>query len=236
MAAASNTYSRRWFEVFHEGIDDSRTEKEVEFVCRCAPLPQFRNVLDLCCGMGRHARALAARGYSVIGVDRDGHAIARARELGGGATYVAADIRDYTPECSGFDLIICMSQSFGYYDAATNREVLGRLAAGLRSAGRMILDLWNPEFFAAHEGERDLRPAAGLVRESKRMEGDRLFVNLSYPGGGAEAFEWQLFSPSQMASLARSVGLQLLVCCTDYNVAVAPSATEPRIQFLLELA
>jgi ubiquinone/menaquinone biosynthesis C-methylase UbiE len=38
------------------GLDEARTIRETEFVCRSAPLPEFRKILDVCCGMGRHAR------------------------------------------------------------------------------------------------------------------------------------------------------------------------------------
>ena len=77
-----NTYSRHWFESFHTGISDERTTPEVDFISSFAPLPQFRDVIDICCGMGRHARALSKRGYTVTGVDRDFSILARARELG----------------------------------------------------------------------------------------------------------------------------------------------------------
>jgi hypothetical protein len=126
-----------------------------------------------------------------------------------------------------------MSQSFGYFDPETNRDVLGRLANGVREGGRVIVDLWNPEFFVAHQGERELNGPTGTVRENKRVEGDRLFVDLEYPSGNREQFEWQLFSPAQMGDLARSVGLELLISCTDFDACVPPSAEKPRIQFVL---
>jgi SAM-dependent methyltransferase len=234
MSAEPNVYSGQWFEFFHIGIDEARTIQETTFVCRCAPLPDFRKVLDVCCGMGRHARALSSRGYSVIGVDRDADAIAEARELAGGPSYVHADIRDYRPAPGTFDVAIVMSQSFGYFDPTTNRDVLSRLAAGLREGGRVILDLWNQEFFAAHQGERELETASGVVRESKRLNGDRLSVQLDYPDGAHEEFEWQLFSPAQMISLAQSVGLDSLLSCTDFDTTITPSPAKPRIQFVLE--
>jgi hypothetical protein len=98
---------------------------------------------------------------------------------------------------------------------------------------RSIVDLWNPEFFAAHQGERELNRPTGTVRENKRVEGDRLFVDLEYPSGNREQFEWQLFSPAQMSDFARSVGLELVVSCTDFDAKVPPSAEKPRIQFVL---
>ena len=198
------------------------------------PLPDFRKVLDACCGMGRHARALSSLGYSVVGVDRDPDIISQARKLGGGPDYVVADIRDYTPEPDAFDVAIVMSQSFGYFDVGTNRDVLARLSKGVREASRVILDLWNQEFFAAHQGERELETASGVVRESKRLNGDRLRVQLDYPDGAHEEFEWQLFTPAKMISLAQTVGLALLLSCTDFDTTITPSPAKPRIQFVLE--
>src|SRR6266508_871470 len=65
-----NQYSTTWFEMFLQPIQPVQTEREVAFVARWLPQPAYTTVLDLCCGQGRHARALAARGYRVTGVDR----------------------------------------------------------------------------------------------------------------------------------------------------------------------
>jgi len=112
--------------------------------------------------------------------------------------------------------------------------VLARLAVAVREGGRVILDLWSPEFFAANQGERELKQPCGVVRERKHIEDDRLFVHLDYPDAGQEKFEWQLFSPEQMSAMAESVGLTQLVACTDFHETTPPSPTNPRIQFLFE--
>jgi SAM-dependent methyltransferase len=234
MPPEANVYSREWFEFFHVDIDDARTNREATFVAHCAPLPDFRRVLDVCCGMGRHARALSSRGYSVTGIDRDLGAIATAQKIGGGPEYLSTDIRNYQPEDSVFDAAIVMGQSFGHFDDEANREVLLRLARAVRNGGRLILDLWNPEFFRVHQGSRELITARGVVYENKCVRGDRLFVDLDYPDGGQERFEWQLFDAGQTEELATSVGLSLCVCCTNFDEASLPSPTNPRIQFVLE--
>jgi len=113
---------------------------------------------------GRHARALSARGYSVIGVERDTDVIAKARALGAGPTYENVDIRDYRPEPGAFNVAIIMSQSFGHFDAAKNLNVLRQLAMGVREGGRVVLDLWNADFFVAHDAERDLTGNGGIER------------------------------------------------------------------------
>jgi SAM-dependent methyltransferase len=230
----TNSYSRSWFEFFHVPIGEERTEKEVEFICQCAPLPAFGRILDVCCGMGRHARALADRGYSVTGVERDPGAVAKARALGGSINYVQADIKDYEPDGGAYDLAIVMSQSFGYYDATANRELLARLANGVRTGGRVILDLWNPEFFTAHPGARNLETPIGPVEERKRVEDGRLLVHLTYPKGADDDFEWQLFGPAEMKSLGESAGLTLMTACTNFDATEKPNAANPRIQFVLQ--
>ena len=232
--ARSNSYSRQWFEFFHDSIGEERTSREAEFICQVAPLPGFRRLLDVCCGNGRHARALSARGYSVTGIERDAVAITKARGLGGGPEYIEADVRDYEATKAEFDLAIVMSQSFGYFDAGTNRELLRRLAANVRSGGRIILDVWNPEFFTSHVGERVLDMPAGKVREHKRVNDGRLIVRLTYPDGNEESFDWQLFTPTEMESLAGSVGLSLEKTCANFNPATIPTAGDARLQFVLE--
>ena len=231
---APNTYSHRWFEFFHVNISEARTTQETAFVCRCAPLPGFRKIADVCCGMGRHARALSKRGYSVIGIDRHADSITRARGLAGGGTYVDVEVRYYRPEHGAFDVAMIMSQSFGYFDATTNQELLGRLADGVREGGRIILDLWSAEFFVVHQDRYELQTPCGAVQETKRVEEARLFVHLDYPDGGKEIFEWQLFSAAQMMSMAESVGVRGLFPCTDFNETTLPSPANPCVQFVFE--
>jgi len=184
--------------------------------------------------MGRHARALSDRGYLVTGIDRDTKAIAVAREAGGGPQYEIVDVRDYEPSTDAFDAAIVMGQSFGHFDETTNRDVLQRLGCRVRKGGRFVLDIWSPEFFRAHRDARELATSRGVVYETKRVDADRLYVDLRYPNGAQERFEWQMFTPEQMARLADSVGFVLLASCSGFDLANAPSSADPRIQFLLE--
>jgi SAM-dependent methyltransferase len=232
--SVSNTYSPAWFAAFHVPIREARTAMEVDFISFVASLPEFRRIADLCCGMGRHARALADRGYSVTSVDRDLTALAEARRLGGTPHYVCSDLRDYSPKTAEYDAFVIMGQSFGHFDAATNQAVLSRLAFGLRQHGRFILDVWCSAFFHAHQGEHEFQVPEGTVHEMKRVRNDRLFVHLTYPSGQQEDFDWQLFMPQTMESMARYAGLRLSISCTDFDTSVAPSASKPRIQFVLE--
>lgn len=68
------------------------TEAPSPWITRFAPLvPVGGTVLDLACGCGRHARFFAARGCRVLGVDRDGQALA---SLQGVCETLQADIEN----------------------------------------------------------------------------------------------------------------------------------------------
>jgi SAM-dependent methyltransferase len=229
-----NLYSKRWLDSFHIPISDARTKREIEFVRAFLPLPAFRKIADVCCGMGRHARALSERGYSVVGVERDPQIIAKAQDMGGGPKYIVADLRNYAPSDGEFDAAIVMGQSFGHFDSRTNQTVLERLVTGLRNGGRIILDVWNPEFFMSHQGERDFELPVGVVRETKRVQNGRLYVRLTYPTGEQEGFEWELFDSAQMESIATALNLTLLASCEDFDCSVKRDASKPRLQFVLE--
>jgi SAM-dependent methyltransferase len=172
----------------------------------------------------------------VIGIDRDADAVAKARVGVAGAQFVVADIEGYKPKAATFDAVIVMGQSFGHFDTRTNRDLLGRLARALRKDGRIVLDLWNRDFFLAHQGERQLKTPRGIVREDKRVDGDRLLVKLVYPDGAEEKFEWQLFTPAQMEEFVEPVELVLLTSCINFETYEAPTLTGPRMQFILQRA
>ena len=138
------------------------------------------------------------------------------------------------PEPASFDAAVIMSQSFGLFESAANLALLITIGRGLRANGRIVLDLWNPEFFAAHQDEREFQTSCGPVRESKRMVDDRLLVELTYSNGVHERFEWQTFMPVAMGSFAAEAGFDLVNACTDFELSTPPSSSKPRIQFLLQ--
>ena len=206
-------YSERWRGVFG-AVAVERTAADVEFLQSVIPLPDFGRVLDVPCGDGRHLRALAALGYDVTGVDIDPAV----------SPPVLADLRELDSLPTGFDAAINMWQSFGYFGAAENERVLGSFARRLRLGGRLVLDLQNREFFeACGRTERELRP--GIVERSW-LENGRRHIELDYGDGDRDVFEWQLYAPEELESLAARLGLGPVVRLA--------SPTEPRMRLVLE--
>jgi hypothetical protein len=127
-----------------------------------------------------------------------------------------------------------MWQSFGYFDSATNRRVLARIADALRAGGRLLLDLYHRAFFEAHPGTRTIQGGGRDVEETRWMEGDRLHVMLTYGEGESEHMEWQLFYPDEIIRLAEGVGFHTVLACSQWQESVPPSPDVPRMQIVLE--
>lgn len=185
---ASNAYSQRWHETFSKHLDGSA---DVAFLA--AWLPHGR-VLDVCCGFGRHKRGLEELGWEVVGVERD-------PEVAAAADARCLDMRDLHRVDGTFDAIICMWASFGYFTSAANRRVLAAMIGKLRPGGRLVLELYNREFFEPRQGLRKLEHG---VTETKRVEDGRLFVRLDYGDGQTDDMEWELFTPTE---IRETVGL-----------------------------
>ncbi len=101
-------------------------------------------VLDAGCGEGYLARALAARGAHVTGIDRSARliALARARDPGGGIDYQVADLSLPLPGTAGpFDAAACY---LVLNDVRDYRGFAATLAASLAPGGRLAIALNNP--------------------------------------------------------------------------------------------
>lgn len=123
-------------------------------------------VLDLGCGPGAHAIALARLGHQVTGVDSSPRLLARARSAalaaGVEVDWVAADMREFLRP-AGFDLVCSLNASFGYFGDAENRRVLENVGASLAPDGVLVLDLVGRESAARHWQERRWREVDGVL-------------------------------------------------------------------------
>jgi cyclopropane fatty-acyl-phospholipid synthase-like methyltransferase len=141
-----------WYESFftelaidfwRAAIPPESTSADVDFlVGELSVLPPSR-LLDLPSGAGRHAVALAARGYSVTGVDISPYAVSsaeqEARIHGVSASFMLGDMRD-APPGAPYDGAYCFGNSFGYLSHEDMKRFVGNMFQALRPGGRWVID------------------------------------------------------------------------------------------------
>lgn len=74
------------------------------------------SVLDCCCGVGRHCRALAERGYNVTGIDISKRQIENTKKINNvkNIKYFNMDVRDFKLKNKNYDAGICMWTTYNY--------------------------------------------------------------------------------------------------------------------------
>jgi SAM-dependent methyltransferase len=148
---------KQWFEeVFDDDflrtlptLTPRQTEREAQFIIDALDLQPGAAVLDLGCGHGRHAMALAQRGFKVTGLDLSLPLLIRAadnaRRASLNVNFIHGDMRETTFE-EEFDAAYCMFTTFGYFDDDTNRKVAANLSRALKPGGKLLLDVVNRDY------------------------------------------------------------------------------------------
>jgi SAM-dependent methyltransferase len=189
------------------------TAQEVEFLIEALDLSPGERVLDLGCGPGRHAHALAERGLVVHGVDISPRFVDLARRTAPpGATFSVGDARDLSV-AGPFDAAISLCQgAFGLTGGPTAVEVgpgveldepvLAGLVATLRPGGRVAVSAFSSYFAMRWQEDGEVFDAAHGVHHERTELRD-------HDGAIIEAELWTTcYTPRELRLLARSVGLE----------------------------
>ncbi|HUF97268.1 MAG TPA: methyltransferase domain-containing protein [Ilumatobacter sp.] len=164
-----------WFEPIADHLGEAYlrysftkgTRQEVDFLVAQLGLEPGMRVLDVGCGPGRHAHALAALGIEVHGVDISQRFIDLATQSAPpGATFERADARHLRFD-GEFDVVICLCQgAFGLMTADGHDEtVLAGMAAALRPGGRLALSAFSSYFVVKYFDEAVFDADLGVNHE-----------------------------------------------------------------------
>lgn len=209
------------YSLLYPDKDAASGEAEAPRIAAALAIAPGAKLIDFGCGNGRHALALARRGFEVTGVDFSRHLLeqaTRAREAEGiSAHFLLADLRNLPIETlPPFDAATSLFTSFGFFSEEENEAVARGMAACLAPGGRLLLDLGNRALLESVNGQRiwSRRPGGYLLDEfaydadTHRFQGRRILLV-----DGEERpyeFEHRAYSEPEIRALLRKVGLRVL--------------------------
>lgn len=140
---------------------------EVENAIKLLDLKKDMQILDLCCGPGRHTLELARRGFQVTGVDRTSQYLKKAKRLAKrekySCTFHSADMREFRRPDT-YDVALNLYTSFGYFDdPEDDKLVLRNMYDSLKPGRRLLMDTGGREVIARQFRERDWQEKNGIL-------------------------------------------------------------------------
>ncbi len=244
----SDHYACFYLKSFNAAFSDEDTRREAAFILKALQCRPGERLLDVCCGHGRHALALARQGYRVTGVDMNRHFIELARTAAKGladsasARFEVGDVAalPYNAEFSAAYFIA----SLGWVeDDDETLRILTSIQKALDPGGRLLLDVTNRERVVSRGAVRNWTEIEGMVvvrkgdfdLNSSRYIGTETYI---MPDGTRRTFNHsaRLYTATELRALLCQAGFQVIQTYGDYDLESPYSATSPRLVLLADTA
>lgn len=157
----TETRHRDWWKKHFDGKSllgyglPGKTAAEVRGILKMlGRLKKPAELLDLCCGAGRHAIELAQRGHRVTGLDWSDELLSLARQessrRGVSLEFKKGDMRRLR-FTNRFEAVVNLFTSFGYFETVSeDLAVLRGVRRALKPGGLFLIDVLNKEWLMRH--------------------------------------------------------------------------------------
>jgi SAM-dependent methyltransferase len=200
-------------------VSEEQTRKEVDFLCNILQLPQAAQILDLFCGAGRHSLEFARRGYVVTGIEYNPDYLKLANSLAAEKkvtpNFIQGDVR-HIEYGAGYDAVIIMFHSFGYFSDQEDALVLTKIYDSLKAGGRFLLEILNRDWIVKNFAEGQEKEMGGIRIQEKR-EFDVLTSRNNFTIERHESDRvvtrkgsWRLYSAHEIKNILENIGFKLI--------------------------
>ncbi|MBG9940790.1 methyltransferase domain-containing protein [Brevibacillus formosus] len=239
--------AEEWFErsfredyvLVYRHRDDSAADGEIANLLERLPVKDTGRVLDLCCGSGRHSRALARRGYEVVGVDLSPVLLQLAEEQNTypQLSFARCDMRDI-PFHEEFDIVVNLFTSFGYFSTdEENANVIRNMAQALKTKGEVVIDFLNAAYVIDNLVPHSSKEVSGMLIKEERWIQDgfvkkRILISDESSNEPREYMEQvRLFSAQQMIVMLTEAGFEKIQVFGNYQFDEYVAHESPRMIF-----
>ena len=215
--------------------------EEVHKMINWLRLHPHAEVLDLCCGMGRHSLALADAGFQVTGVDLSDVLLNEARELDTDhrVRWYHADMRRLPPNAR-FDAVVNLFTSFGYFPEDVEQlKVLHAMHDVLIPGGSFIIDFINTAHVKKHLVPHSVREDEGQrIEELRRIQDGFVQKEIRIKDIAAETEpriykeSVKLYSREQLSEMLEAADLQVDQVHGGYDEEKYDEQISPRMIFV----
>ena len=210
--------------------NDADAEAMVNLIRRILPWQPGWRTLDVGCGAGRHARALAQAGARVFGLDLSMSLLRRARQLTA-VPLVRADMRVLPIRSGTMDLTVNLFTSFGYFSTdQQHHQALDGMLSTVRQGGWFVMDFLNATT-VAHSlvPEENVSLGTGPARVTRRLssEGEYVVKVIETAEGRRFMERVRLLTPDILTSMIRKAGGSIIATHGAYDGSDL-TATSPR--------
>lgn len=147
MSNVNDTFFDGYYkEIWRSMIPGELTVKEVDFMLPYFNLKPGDKVLDLMCGYGRHAIALAKKGMQVTAMDNLDYYISEINEVAEKEVLplkaIQENVLNYKID-GVFDLVLCMGNSLNFFNAEDTTTILTNITTHLKPGGHLLINSWS---------------------------------------------------------------------------------------------
>ena len=220
-------FDRDEYELVYAQRDEREAEQVASLIETLADPAPEATILDVGCGRGRHARALAQRGYRVTGVDLSERSIEQARQrtedAGLDIDFRVQDMRE-PMGTADFDGVVNLFTAFGYFDdEADHQRALQQMADALRPGGWLVQDFLNTPHVIETLTPQNERSRNGVtIRQRRWIEDGRINKEITiHQNGDSRTFHEsvRLLTLYDFEALYEAVGLEMEAVRGDYDGA-----------------
>ncbi len=172
-----------WFdtEFYHKlynNRDESEAQRFIQNILALLKLPNRSKILDVACGKGRHAKAIADAGYDAVGTDLSPNSIADANKIANeNLHFFVQDMRE-TFRQNEFDAVFNLFTSFGYFETENDNILAAKaMALNVKPGGVLLIDFVNQAHALSNIAAK---PNEVQTRGNLHFDIERLYENERY--------------------------------------------------------